>query len=148
MKTTSVFAALTKTVCVAMAVLGAQAREAVKIDLAGEWNCAGMNFSGKVKLPGTLADAGLGEFQTPAHHAAYTERTSKTSLALKYKYHGVAVYSRTVTLTAEQAAKPLEVFLERVMWTSRLKIDGRIRLLRLARYAACPPHPRRRPRAR
>ena len=110
---------------VAMAALGTQAHEVVKIDLAGEWNVAGTNFSGRVKLPGTLADAGLGELQTPAHFAAYTERTSKTSLALKYKYRGVAVYSRTVSLTAEQAAKPLEVFLERVMWTSRLKIDGR-----------------------
>ena len=110
---------------VAMAALGAQAREMVKIDLAGEWDCAGTNFTGKVHLPGTLADAGLGTLQTPAHFAAYTERTSKTSLALKYKYYGVAVYSRTFTLTAEQAAKPLEVFLERVMWTSRVKIDGR-----------------------
>ncbi len=64
---------------VVVMALCAQAREAVKIDLAGEWSCAGTNFTGKVKLPGTLADAGLGEFQTPAHHAAYTERTSKTS---------------------------------------------------------------------
>ena len=110
---------------VAVMALGAQAREAVTIDLAGEWNCAGTNFTGKVHLPGTLADAGLGTLQTPAHFAAYTERTSKTSLALKYKYYGTAVYSRTFTLTAEQAAKPLEVFLERVMWTSRMKIDGR-----------------------
>ena len=64
---------------VAMAALGTQAHEVVKIDLAGEWNVAGTNFSGRVKLPGTLADAGLGELQTPAHFAAYTERTSKTS---------------------------------------------------------------------
>ena len=109
---------------VAMTALCAQAREPVKIDLAGEWSVAGTNFAGKVHLPGTLADAGLGTLQTPEHFAAYTERTSKTSLALKYKYNGVAVYSRTFTLTAEQAAKPLEVFLERVMWTSRVKIDG------------------------
>ena len=109
---------------VAMTALCAQAREPVKIDLAGEWSCAGTNFAGKVHLPGTLADAGLGTLQTPEHFAAYTERTSKTSLALKYKYYGVAVYSRKFTLTAEQAAKPLEVFLERVMWTSRVKIDG------------------------
>ena len=106
-------------------VTGARARAPWRIDLSGEWNVSGANFAGKAKLPGTLADAGLGELQTPAHFAAYTERTSKTSLALKYKYHGVAVYSREVTLTAEQAAKTLEVFLERVMWTSRLKIDGR-----------------------
>ena len=78
-----------------------------------------------MRLPGTLADAGLGTLQTPAHFAAYTERTSKTSLALKYKYCGKAVYSRSVALSAEALSKPLEVFLERVMWTSRLKIDGR-----------------------
>ena len=95
------------------------------LDLSGEWHVAGTNFEGRIRLPGTLADAGLGEFQTPAHHAAYTERTAKASLALKYKYFGPATYSRKVVLTAETAAKPLEVFLERVMWTSRLKIDGR-----------------------
>ena len=95
------------------------------LDLSGEWHVKGTNFEGRIRLPGTLADAGLGEFQTPAHHAAYTERTSKTSLALKYKYYGPATYSRKVVLTAEAAAKPLELFLERVMWTSRLKIDGR-----------------------
>ena len=114
------------TACSALLVLSCGALAApLGIDLSGEWHVAGTNFTGRVQLPGTLADAGLGEFQTPAHHAAYTERTSKTTLALKYKYHGVAVYSRTFALTAEQAAKPLEVFLERVMWTSRLKIDGR-----------------------
>ena len=32
---------------VVVMVLCAQAREAVKIDLAGEWSCAGTNFSGK-----------------------------------------------------------------------------------------------------
>ena len=109
----------------AAAVLCAQAQGAGAVSLAGEWDCAGTNFSGRVRLPGTLADAGIGTLQTPAHFAAYAERTEKTSLALKYKYCGSATYSRTFTLTADEAAKPLEVFLERVMWTSRLKIDGR-----------------------
>jgi hypothetical protein len=95
------------------------------LDLSGEWYVEGKNLKGRIHLPGTLADAGLGEFQTSAHHAAYTERTAKASLALKYKYYGPATYSRKVVLTAEAVAKPLEVFLERVMWTSRLKIDGR-----------------------
>ncbi len=95
------------------------------LDLSGEWDCAGTNFTGKARLPGTLADAGLGTLQTPAHFAAYTERTAKTGLARRYKYYGTAVYSRTISLSAEDVAKPLEVFLERVMWASRLKIDGR-----------------------
>ena len=111
------------------AVLSASLRLAAAngfcLDLSGEWTCSGTNFTGKARLPGTLADAGLGTLQTPAHFAAYTERTSKTSLARKYKYHGTAVYSRTFAISAEEASKPLEVFLERVMWTSRVKIDGR-----------------------
>ena len=98
---------------------------AFKLDISGEWACAGSNISGKVHLPGTLADAGLGDVQTSAHFAAYTERTSKTSLALKRKYHGTAVYSRAFTVPEDAVSKPLEVFLERVMWTSRVRIDGR-----------------------
>ena len=45
---------------VAMAALCVQAREPVRIDLAGEWSVVGTNFAGKVHLPGTFADAGLG----------------------------------------------------------------------------------------
>ena len=105
--------------------LAAAASTPFRLDLSGEWDVRGTNFAGRVHLPGTLADAGLGTLQTPAHFAAYTERTEKTGLALKYKYRGMAVYSRTFSLAKEHAAKPLEVFLERVMWSSRLKIDGR-----------------------
>lgn len=105
--------------------VAANARGAASIDLSGEWQCSGKGLSGTVRLPGTLADAGLGTLQTPAHFAAYTERTSKTSMALKYKYSGPAVYSRTVDIPAEAAARPLELFIERVMWASRLRIDGR-----------------------
>ena len=70
------------------------------LDLSGEWDCAGTNFTGKAHLPGTLADAGLGTLQTPAHFAAYTERTAKTGLARRYKYYGTAVYSRTISLSS------------------------------------------------
>ena len=94
-------------------------------DLSGAWRVEGKDLQGQVYLPGTLADAGLGVRQTSVHHASYTGRTEKTSLALRYKYHGPAVYSRTIVVTDHQASRPLEVFLERVMWASRLKIDGR-----------------------
>ncbi|MBQ4198309.1 MAG: hypothetical protein II649_00350, partial [Kiritimatiellae bacterium] len=97
----------------------------VSIDLSGEWRCAGNGFTGAARLPGTLADAKLGTLQTPEKFAAYSERTEKTALARRYRYAGEATYSRTVALTAAETAKPLELFLERVMWTSRMKIDGR-----------------------
>ncbi|MBR6733198.1 MAG: hypothetical protein IKL96_02240 [Kiritimatiellae bacterium] len=123
LRTAALLAAATAIAPCALAAAGAA--RPFRLDLAGEWECAGTNFTGMARLPGTLADAGLGTLQTPEHFAAYTERTSKTSLARKYKYHGTAVYSRKFTLSVEEAAKPLEVFLERVMWTSRVKIDGR-----------------------
>ena len=123
LRTAALLAAATAIAPCALAAAGAA--RPFRLDLSGEWTCAGTNFTGKARLPGTLADVGLGTLQTPAHFAAYTERTSKTSLARKYKYHGTAVYSRKFTLSAEEAAKPLEGFLERVMWTSRVKIDGR-----------------------
>ena len=41
------------------------------IDLSGQWNVQGENLSGKVLLPGTLADAGLGVKQTSAHFSQY-----------------------------------------------------------------------------
>ena len=94
------------------------------LDLSGEWSCSGKNLAGRVRLPGTLADAKLGTLQTPAHFAAYTGQ-AKTSLARRYKFHGQATYARRFTLPARAAARPLEVFLERVMWASRVKIDGR-----------------------
>ncbi len=79
------------------------------MDLSGEWFVRGKNISGKVHLPGTLADAGLGERQTKKHFDQYKERTSKTALARKYKYYGKATYSRKVMLTKEEVAMPLEL---------------------------------------
>ena len=117
--------AVSMLVAVATALPPSACAAGLVLDLSGEWDCVGTNFSGKARLPGTLADAGLGTLQTPAHFAAYKERTEKTGLALRCKYYGAAVYSRSFSLSPEDAAKPLEVFLERVMWTSRLKIDGR-----------------------
>lgn len=93
-------------------------------DLSGEWSCKGAKVYGKVHLPGTLADAKLGTLQTAAHFAAYSG-AAKTSLARRYKHIGAATYSRRFTLPVSAASRPLEVFLERVMWVSRVKIDGR-----------------------
>ena len=94
------------------------------VDLSGEWSCTGKGVKGQVRLPGTLADAKLGTLQTSAHRSAYTG-PAKTSLARRYQYRGLATYSRRFELSAQAAARPLEVFLERVMWTSHVKIDGR-----------------------
>ena len=107
-----------------LADAAADVREPVRIDLSGEWDVVGTNFSGRASLPGTLADAGLGTLQTAAHFAAYTG-PARMSMARRYRYLGPAKYRRSVTLSADAVARQLEISLERVMWASRLTIDGR-----------------------
>ena len=65
-----------------------------------------------ITLPGTLADAQLG---SPAEKAEYG------ALTLKHQYIGEAVYTTTVEI-----AEPgrYELFLERVLWKSTLKVNG------------------------
>ncbi len=95
------------------------------LDLGGEWNVSGDGFAGAARLPGTLAEAGFGERQSYETWDKIADRVEKGALRLSHVYRGKAVWSRTVEVPAELAGKSLEVFLERVLWTSELKIDGR-----------------------
>ena len=94
-------------------------------DLGGEWKVSGDGFAGVARLPGTLAEAGLGAKQSYETWLALTNRGEKGALRLSHVYRGKAVWSRTVEVPAELAGKSLELFMERVMWVSELKVDGR-----------------------
>lgn len=107
-------------VCAAMAL-----PVAASIDLGGEWKVVGERFDGAAWLPGTLADAGLGAEQSYETWSALTNRDEKGALRLSHVYRGKAVWSREVYVPKELAGKTLEVFMERVLWTSELKVDGR-----------------------
>ena len=93
-----------------------------RLDLSGEWKVS-LNNSGNqaIMLPNTLDGAGIGEPNTlgPA-----LTKPQLSRLTRKHSFIGEAKYQREITITKEMAGKPLELLLERVMWRSRLLIDG------------------------
>lgn len=100
------------------AIMWAQQR----IDLSGNWTVSlGGNEKHTILLPNTLDGAGIGEPNTltPA-----LTKPQLLRLTRKHSYIGKASYQREITITKEMAGKPLELLLERVMWRSRLLIDG------------------------
>lgn len=96
-----------------------------KISIAGEWNVTldSLNngfdpgsFSGDfVNLPGSLAENKIG-------HKTIMADTSMLTPA--YKYVGSAFYSRQVEIPKNWKGKELTLFLERVLWESKVFVDG------------------------
>ncbi len=95
------------------------------VDLAGSWTVLGKGLKGSCLLPGTLADAKLGTKWTYEDFLKRSDRPQSGALVREYQYLGKARYARTITLSAQECAHPLELFLERVMWASRAFLDGR-----------------------
>lgn len=105
------------------------------IDLSGNWGIAldsldkgikeqwyTKSFPDKIQLPGTTDLAGMG---VPCRLAPELEKPQLLHLTRKYAYIGAAWYSREITVPKEMANRPLNLYLERVMWKSRLWIDGK-----------------------
>jgi hypothetical protein len=94
------------------------------ISLAGEWRfeIAGTNtaalpreLTGKIKLPGTMDDAGLGP-----------KNTKPPTLEGPYRLHdyaGPAWYQRDVDIPAAWQGKRVTLFLERCRWTTTVWLD-------------------------
>jgi len=93
-----------------------------RLDLSGEWKVS-LNNSGDqtIMLPNTLDGAGIGE---PNTLSPALTKPQLSRLTRKHSFIGEAKYQREITITKEMAGKPLELLLERVMWRSRLLIDG------------------------
>lgn len=103
------------------------------LTLAGEWEVtfdsgdAGSHrmltrkFSDKIILPSTTDQAKLGDSLTIKPSL---QRESLYQLARKHKYIGTAWYRRTVTIPADWQGKRIELMLERVLWQSRVFVDG------------------------
>lgn len=106
------------------------------ISLAGEWtvrldsanvgrteNWANATLEGQlISLPATLDEAGIG---TPDTLSAGMNNFVLSSLRRKYEYIGKAWYQCRVTVPEDWAGKNIGLFLERVLWTSEIFIDGR-----------------------
>jgi beta-galactosidase len=74
-------------------------------------------FSETIQLPGTT-DQG--------HKGTKTSGPDYGILSREYKYVGPAWYSREINVPAKWKGKDIELFLERVMWESKVWIDGKL----------------------
>ncbi|WGQ11336.1 glycoside hydrolase family 2 TIM barrel-domain containing protein [Pedobacter gandavensis] len=101
-----------------------------KLSLAGTWNfqldAANIGEKDKwfdqelkatIALPGTTDEAKQG---------TKTQGADYGILSRAYKYIGPAWYSRTITIPANWKNKEISLFLERVMWESKVWVDGRL----------------------
>lgn len=107
--------------------IGATAQD--KISLAGQWavqldadsalfnqNKPPAVFQHSIQLPGTTDEAKLGTKTSGSDYGILTRA---------YKYVGPAWYRRQVTIPASWKGKTLSLFLERVLWESKVFIDGK-----------------------
>jgi hypothetical protein len=92
--------------------------------LDGDWKVAGKDLAGTVKIPGTLADSGLGRKTSEREYLTTSDVQQRGALVRDRLYEGRAVYSREFEVSAAGAGKSWELVLERVMWRSEVKIDG------------------------
>lgn len=93
------------------------------ISLAGDWEVRIDSAQPKtVKLPGTLDMAGVG---TPSTLKPAMEKPQLLRLTRKVSYIGPCTYSKTIEISKEMSGKPLRLTMERVLWKSSVKVDGR-----------------------
>ena len=93
------------------------------ISLDGEWT-ATLDSIGSytVNLPGTLDMAGAG---IPSTLKPAMEKPQLFRLTRKRSYIGPCTYSRIIEIPEKMAGKPLRLSMERVLWKSRVCIDGK-----------------------
>lgn len=95
-----------------------------KIDISGKWKVQldqerkGLDTTKNlsINLPGTLTEAGYGTKTTGSDFGVLTPT---------HKYIGVAWYQREIEIPKNWKNKNIEIFLERVLWESRVFIDGK-----------------------
>lgn len=74
-------------------------------------------FTNHISLPGTLDEAGYGTPTTGSDYGILTR---------KHKYVGPAWYTREIVVPKTWKNQSVRLFLERVMWESKVWIDGRL----------------------
>jgi hypothetical protein len=110
--------------------------QAQTISLEGEWRYRldaqdkgikeqwfNQSFENKLRLPGTLDDAGVGD--PTSLTADSLNKETLLMLTRKHSYIGPAWYSKEIVVPASWKGKHIELFLERIIWTSRVWVDGK-----------------------
>ncbi|HEY5909329.1 MAG TPA: discoidin domain-containing protein [Verrucomicrobiae bacterium] len=123
-------ARLPHVLCICLAMSCAHSARGVTVDntvsLAGRWrfeiagtNAQGFNreLPGRIRLPGTIDDAGLGPRNTNAPTLAGPYRL--------YDYAGPAWYQRDIEIPSAWRGQRVTLFLERVRWTTRVWLDDK-----------------------
>lgn len=110
------------------------AAEPTTIDLAGDWefaldaNDSGLEagsehwvFPDTIRLPGSTASRGKGdEVDVPLT----LERPAMHHLHQRHPYIGPAWYQRSITIPSDWEGQDILLTLERVLWESRIWVDG------------------------
>ncbi len=104
-------------------------RKGETMSIAGDWKCRldpkrsglvegwqNLDLDLPIKLPGSLDTAGYGEV---------TDKATLANLHKKRTFVGPAWYQRDLEIPASWAGKRISLLLERVMWESRVWVDGR-----------------------
>lgn len=79
-------------------------------------NWQGTSFTDHITLPGTTDEA---------HYGEKTSGSDFGILTRAYKYYGPAWYSREIEIPSEWNGKRIRMELERVLWESRVFVDGK-----------------------
>lgn len=79
-------------------------------------NWQGTSFTDHITLPGTTDEA---------HYGEKTSGSDFGILTRAYKYYGPAWYSREIEIPSEWNGKRIQIELERVLWESRVFVDGK-----------------------
>ena len=90
----------------------------VKLDPENEQlkNSPAAKIAGEILLPGSLAEAGFGVKTTGSDYGILTS---------DYKYIGKAWYEKEILIPPSWEGKNVELFLERVLWESRVFVDNK-----------------------
>src|SRR5690554_2839334 len=119
-----------------VALFTTSCKQAVEeINLAGQWEVIldsldqGIDakwyhqvYADHITLPGTLCDAGYG---IPCTLEPVMEKEIFLNLKAKYEYIGPAWYRKEVTIPRDWEDKNILLTLERVIWNSRVWINGK-----------------------
>lgn len=114
---------------ICICLLGAcKSNEKSQMDLSGEWTFQldpenvgiqqswfNQNLKDQIKLPGTTDEAGYGEKTIGSDYGILTR---------VHKYVGAAWYQREIVIPEEWKNMEVTLLLERVLWQSKIYIDG------------------------
>ena len=111
------------TLLAAIGMLASCSEPTTVVDLSGQWQVTLGSPDGEqynIMLPGTTDMAGIGIADTLEPRL---EKPQVLRLTRRHSFVGQAYYTRSFSISDAMAGKPLQLTLERVLWTSQVLID-------------------------